>query len=178
MNGWIIPCIFKILFILTLSSNPTPYPQNPYILKTQDNFSNLLRIFPEDLTIYTLKQRPILLKIWNSKTPNITAHLSGSTASHSHPKIPSRVVSLTATWLLTASSCLAGPIWLCPTASTPCTDISSQNRQQGDFGELVRTPWISPSASCAAVVPLGSAWFRIEATQTETPDFAELLCNI
>lgn len=38
----------------------------------------------------TWKQRPILLKIWhwNSKTPNIIACLSGSTASHSPPRDP------------------------------------------------------------------------------------------
>lgn len=97
-----------------------------------------------------------------------------------HPAIPSTAVSLTATWLLTASSCLAGPLWLCPTASTPHTDASSQSRQQGVFGEhlLVRTPWMCLSASCATAASLQSAWFRIATTQTATPDFAELLCNI
>lgn len=82
------------------------------------------------------------------------------------PTIPSRAVSLTATWLLTASSCWAGPIWLCPTASTPCTDASSQGRQQGVFGEhlLVRTPWISLSVTWKCLIrdwsnPDGNTWF-------------------
>lgn len=123
----ILPCILRILISWEYRS----------IFQTCSGF--FLKIWLH----ITLKQRPILLKIWhwNSKTPNITACLSGS----------------------------------------PCTDASSQSRQQGVFGEhlLVRTPGISLSASCATAVSLGRAWFRIEATQTATPDFAELLlCNI
>lgn len=184
MNGWIIPCIFKILFILTISTFDTL----SYILRIPISwgyrpiFQICLEFWLKFWLYITLKHRPILLKIRhrNSKTPNTIADLSGSTVSQFPPTFPSSAV-VPNSYPTSYSRFLLG--WshlVLPYGKPPRTDVraSSHSRQQGVFGEclLLSRPCGSLSASCAIAVSLGSACFRIEAMQTTIPK-ANVACH-
>lgn len=167
-----IPCIFKILFILTVSSNPTSYPQNPCILDTGQFFKSA-QDFPWrfDSTSPWNKDQSYL-KFGTARHLTLLHGCQAAQRATPTPKPPAE--SIPKSYLTSYSTFLLGWSHLAlPHSKHPLHWHLFPKKATGRLWRA--SPCEDPMDTA---VSLGSAWFGIEATRTATPDFAELLCNI